>query len=734
MVPPFVAWRTWLMWPALLAATLLAYRPAWSGGLLWDDDHHLTRAGLRSLSGLWRIWFDLGATQQYYPVTHSAFWLQSQLWGDSTLGYHLVNITLHVIAAGLVWAILRRLRIPGAALAATIFALHPVNVESVAWISELKNTLSAVAYLGAALAYLHFDERRTRAAWVAALALFVTAVLAKSVTATLPAALLVVFWWQRGTLDVARDLKPLAPFFAIGVGLGAMTAWIERALIGAQGSDFQFNLLERALIAGRAVWFYAASLVWPVNLTFIYPRWTIDASEVAPYLFLAGVIAAVAAAWLMRERTRAPLAALLFFIGTLGPALGFVNVYPFRFSFVADHFQYLAALGPIALVSAGIVYLVTRSRVPAWAVETAAIGVVALPLGVMTWQQSQQYVDADTLYRATIARNPECWLAYNNLGALQLDSANASVLADAVANLRTAISLNPDFPEAHNNLGNGLARQRQPLLAMTEYREALRLRPAYPEAHNNLGNVLHQLGQVGDAMAQHREALELDPDSAEAHNDLGIDLQAAGKYDAAVAEHTEAVRLDPSNAAALNARGSAFEGLHRPMDAIADYQEALRLDPSFAAAHRNLGVALAATGRVDQAIGELKEALRLDPAAPDTHDELGHVLLQLGQRDAAVQKFQDALRLAPDYGPAHFHLGNVLQEAGRLDAAVQEYQAALKYDDSADVRHNLGIAYVRMGRLSDAATHFEQALKLNPADDSSRDALQRVRAMMKGIE
>jgi tetratricopeptide (TPR) repeat protein len=723
-----------MMWPALLAATLLAYRPAWSGGLLWDDDHHLTRAGLRSLDGLWRIWFDLGATQQYYPITHTAFWLQSQLWGDSTLGYHLVNITLHVAAAGLVWMILHRLRIPGAALAATIFALHPVNVESVAWISELKNTLSAVAYLGAALAYLYFDERRTRAMYVAALVLFLAAVLAKSVTATLPAALLVIFWWQRGRIDLARDLKPLAPFFAIGLGLGAMTAWIERTLIGAQGSDYQFTLVERALIAGRALWFYVATLAWPSNLTFIYPRWTIDASDATLYLYLAAVIAVAAAAWVIRGRTRAPLAALLFFVGTLAPALGFVNVYPFRFSFVADHFQYLAALGPIVLVSAGMVSLISlvaRSRVPSWAVEAAAVAVVAWPLGLMTWQQARQYVDADSLYRATIARNPECWLAYNNLGALQLDSSNASVLADAVANLRTAVRLNPDFPEAHNNLGNGLARQRQPLLAMTEYREALRLRPAYPEAHSNLGNVLHQIGQVGDAMAQHREALELDPDSADAHNDLGIDLQAAGNYDAAVAEHTEAVRLDPASAAARNARGSAFEGLHRPLDAMADYHEALRLDPSFAAAHRNLGVALAATGRVDEAITELKEAMRLDPAAPEAHDDLGHLFLQIGLRDAAIQSFQDALSLAPDYGPAHFHLGNVLQKAGRLDDAVKEYQAALKYDDSADVRHNLGIAFVRLGKLGDAATHFEQALKLNPADDSSRDALQRVRAMIK---
>ena len=195
-----------------LLVTLVAYYPAWHGGLLWDDDAHITRVDLRSFEGLWRIWFDVGATQQYYPVTHSAFWVLYRLFGDATLGYHLVNISLHATSAFLFAVILRRLAVPGAVLAAFIFALHPVHVESVAWITELKNTLSGVFYLGAALAYLRFDADRRRQSYALALVLFALALLSKTVTATLPAALLVVFWWQRGALRWRQDVLPLAPF------------------------------------------------------------------------------------------------------------------------------------------------------------------------------------------------------------------------------------------------------------------------------------------------------------------------------------------------------------------------------------------------------------------------------------------------------------------------------------------------------------------------------------------
>ena len=357
--------------------------------MLWDDDQHVTSRALRSAEGLRRIWFEIGATQQFYPVVYTAFWLEHRVWGDDTLGYHVVNVVLHACSALLLLLILRRLSIPGAWLAATLFALHPVYVESVAWIAEMKNTLSGAFYLAAMLAYLRFDVSRRWLPYALAAALFVLALLSKTVTATLPAALLVLFWWQRGAIAWRRDVLPLLPFVVAGAAGGLTTAWIERTLLGARGAEFEFSLVERVLIAGRAIWFYLATLAWPSRLIFIYPRWEVSEGVWWQYLFPAGVVALVAAAWLVRKRSRAPLAVLLLFSGTLFPVLGFFNVYPFRFSFVADHFQYLASAAVIVLFSAAVVTLAGRWHVrPAVATGTAAVVLGSL-LAPLTFAQSR---------------------------------------------------------------------------------------------------------------------------------------------------------------------------------------------------------------------------------------------------------------------------------------------------------------------------------------------------------
>ena len=349
--------RDWIFGLILVFAIIIAYQPAWPGLPIWDDDAHITQPMLRSLQGLARIWMQPGASQQYYPLVHSVFWVEHRLWGDATLGYHLVNILLHAFSALLLVRILRRLEVPGAWLAATIFALHPVQVESVAWISELKNTLSGAFYLGSALAYLEFDRKRGPKLYMVALGLFVLGLLSKTIIATLPAALLLIFWWKRGRLSWRQDVRPLIPFFLAGIAAGLFTAWMERKSIGAQGSEFDFTFIERFLIAGRAIWFYLGKLFWPAELIFIYPRWNVSQAVWWQYLFPAAGLLLLTVLWKLRQRCRGSLLALLYFAGTLFPALGFFNVFPFRYSFVADHFQYLAGIGPITLVSAGIVGL-----------------------------------------------------------------------------------------------------------------------------------------------------------------------------------------------------------------------------------------------------------------------------------------------------------------------------------------------------------------------------------------
>ncbi|MHC4983571.1 MAG: tetratricopeptide repeat protein, partial [Planctomycetota bacterium] len=525
----------------LLAATMLIYRPAWRGEQVWDDDAHITKLQLRSAEGLRRIWFDLGATQQYYPLVHSAFWAQHKLWGDSTLGYHLVNIALHGLAAVLVALILRRLGAPGALLAAAIFALHPVHAESVAWISELKNTLSAVFYLGAALSYLRFDQSRSKAAYAAAAALFVMALLSKTVTATLPAALLLIFWWKRGRISWKRDVLPLVPLFVLGIAAGLLTSWVERKFIGAEGAAFDFTLIERFFIAGRAVCFYLGKLFWPANLTFTYPRWRVSETVWWQYLFPLAVAGLFFALWRLRGRTRGPLAAMLFFVGTLLPVLGFFNVFPFRFSFVADHFQYLASLGVIALSASGLIWLVKRFGRHGRALAWVAAAAILTASGSLTWQQSRLYKDAKTLYQATLELNPESWMAHNNLGGVLM---RQNEPAQATYHFRQAVRLMPKLSGPRYNLGCALLERRLYKEAAESLRKAVTIDPKYLAAWYNLGRAYAGQKDFKAAIAAYHKALSLHPKHINARYNLALAFLGAKDFGAATREFRGVLSLE----------------------------------------------------------------------------------------------------------------------------------------------------------------------------------------------
>jgi tetratricopeptide (TPR) repeat protein len=632
-------WDRRSMWmvAALFAAVLIAYWPVLSAGYLWDDSGHVTRADLRSLGGLYRIWFEFGATQQYYPLLHSAFWLESHLWGDSAAGYHLVNVLLHATSACLLAGLLRRLEIPGSWIAAWLFALHPVAVESVAWISEQKNTLSTVLYLCAALAYVRFDQERNAKSYATASLLFLAALCTKTVSATLPAALLVVFWYRRGRLELRRDVLPVLPWFGLSLAAALTTSWFEHHLIGASGSAFELGVVERCLLAGRVFWFYLGKLLWPSNLIFIYPRWHVDPSLAWQYLFPLAALGLLFVCWLRRRRGL--LAGLLLFAGALFPALGFVNVFPFIFSFVADHFQYLPDLAFWSLVGAVVAPVLARLQP---AVGMVLVGVMALGLGLLTRNQTHVYHDEFSLYESTLAKNPDTWMAHNNLAIALV---NAGRAAEALPHYEAALKLRQNYAEAENNFGYALTLLGRPADALPHLDHAVALRSDYAEAHNNRGIALMELNRAAEGQTEFETALKLRPEYPEAHLNLGMALARSARTDEAIAQFQQAVQLRPEYAEAELNWAIGLTLTDRTDEAFTHFRRAIELNPNLAEPHVMYGRALARAGRLAESVEEYRAALELDPSSADAHLNLAIALRQLGRIPEAEHEMSEARRL-----------------------------------------------------------------------------------------
>jgi tetratricopeptide (TPR) repeat protein len=696
----------------ILLTTMLVYSPALHGGVLWDDDQHLIPPKLQSAAGLYRIWFDVGATQQYYPVLYSAFWVEHKLWGDSVFGYHVVNVLWHMLAVVLLYFILVRLKIPGALLAAAIFALHPVMVESVAWMSEQKNTLSAVFCLSAMLAFLKFDESRQKSNYFLSLGLFLLGLLTKTpITAPLPAALLVVFWWQRGELSWRRDVGPLIPFFVLGAMGGLVTAWVEREVVGAEGVDFELTLLQRGLLANQVIWFYVSKLLWPVNLAFIYRRWEIDPFQWWQWLCPIATLGAFVWLWLLRHRWRGPLAAWLIFVGALVPVLGFLNVYPFKWSFVADHYQYIASLGIFVLVAAGIATGLERASLPIRRVGLALCILLVGTLAALSWKQSHIYVDGATIYRATLERNPDCWVAHNNLGTILAAQGQQQ---EAIEHYRAAIRIRPNYYTAHSNLGTALIAIGQAPEAFDHLRKAIELEPNSVDARRDLGHALSNVGRPAEAIEVYHAALSLRPDDPITLNSLGAALASLGRFPEAIEHLQHAVRLNPDYAEARGHLGDALAKSGKTPEGIAELQRAVALEPHDQWTINSLAIALMQAGRFPEAIEQFRRAVELSPTA-ESHNNLGSMYMSVGHQSEAIVEFQAALRLKPDFARALSNLGNALTRANRFSEAITHLEQALELQpDLADAHMTLGVALMHSGKLPQAIDHHRTAIRLKP--------------------
>lgn len=578
----------------LAAVTIFAYRPAWHGGFLWDDDDYIINNELLTAPDGWqRIWFSLDSPSQYFPFTYSTFRIEHALWGLNTTGYHWVNLLLHVGSALLVWAVLARLKVPGSWFAAAIFALHPVQVESVAWITERKNVLMGFFFLLTLLAWIVFVDERTRRPWLfycLALIFYVLALSAKATACTLPAALFLILWLEKKPIT-RRRLIQILPFVVLGIGMGLLAVWWERYHQGTNRGLFTFlNPIERILVASRAVWFYLSKIFWPSNLTFIYPRWNILPANLIDYIWLvAGIAACVAIYFVRRYFGRSIEVAAAFFVATLTPVLGFIMLFTFRYTFVADHYQYLACIGPIALASAGIVHLSDKFAQYRGVIVSVALLVVA-SLGTLTWRQAATYTDIETLWRTTLARNPECWMAHTNLGLVFLQQGK---IDDGIAQYRSALQMQPDSWDAEYNLGTALLGKGQVDEAILHCEKAVRMRPTDPDAQVSLGNALFQNGRIDEAIAHYQQAITAHPDHFLARYSLGRALLEKGELDGAIQVCQSALLLRPSDVDCQTTLAIALEEKGNPIEAVQHYQKALELAPGSISTLTNLAWLLA---------------------------------------------------------------------------------------------------------------------------------------------
>jgi len=649
--------------------TAAAYFPAFRCGFNWDDEAYVTENHvLRSLEGLRKIWTQPGGgLQQYYPLTFTGFWIEYHLWDLHPFPYHVVNVLLHAVNAVLLWCLLRRLEIPGSWWAAAIFALHPMQVESVAWITELKNVLSGLFSLLSLLMFLRFRPLSASGAtaprdwrfYTPALLLFLCALLSKTAVCCLPLVIVVLMWWKLDRVPT-EDVLLLFPWFVASLTLGLITVAMENHAPGAGAGNFAPSILRALLVGSHALWFYAGKLLWPANLCFIYPRWQLRVDSVATWLPLAGLGVVAGTLWRFRRAhwARATASGLGCFIVALLPVLGFFNIYFFRFSFVADHFQYLGGIAPIVLVVGAGTAVSQRAGPRGSHLATLIAGAVLVVLGVSTWGQSHIYYNPETLWHDTLVQNPNAWLAHNNLGVIL---GQAGRFEDAISH----------------------------------YEQALRIKPDYAQAHYNLGVALFHLGRTQEAVGHWERALQIEPDYAKAHDYLGNALAQAGRFE----------------------------------DAISHYEQALRIKPDYAQAHYNLGLALLHLGRTPEAVEHWEQALRIEPDYAEVHNDLGAELAQAGKIDEAIWHYEQALRARPDFANAHNNLGNALARAGRLDEAIEQYEQALRIKpDLAESHYNLGVALEHVGRVGEAIEHYEQALRIRPDYAEAQDRLAQLKA------
>ncbi|HUB66731.1 MAG TPA: tetratricopeptide repeat protein [Candidatus Methylacidiphilales bacterium] len=671
LTPSALLESDWLRRLALVLAVILTYTPVWPSGFVWDDKSLITaNPCIVGPLGLKEIWTTRAA--DICPLVLTTVWLEHALWGLAPLPYHLVNVLLHAACAVLLWEILRKLQIPGAWLGAALWALHPVQVESVAWITEIKNTESSLFYLLAILFYVKYPkarnsnpEGRISSGWNYPLILLFAALAlaSKSSTVILPAVLCLCAWWIEGRWQW-RHLTRVTPIALMSAASCALSLWTQGLqLAAAPDPQWARSWPQRLAAAGDAVWFYLGKLLWPQPLIAVYTRWKIDAGQMISYLPLLAVAAVLFVFWIRRKGWARPwFFVFAYFLIALFPVLGLADNYTFRYSLVFDHFQYLASMGPLALTGAGLSRF-SKLICPdgSWLQSGFCAGLLLIS-GIWSWQRAWVYQNEVSFWTDTLAKNPTCWVGYNNFGNILLQKGRVD---EAMEQFQNALDIDPNDADVYDNMGEGLS----------------------------------QKGEIDEAIAQYQKALAINPNNAEAHNNLGNALARQGQWD----------------------------------EAIQQFQMSLEIEPYFAETHYNLGNAFANEGKMDEAMSEYKKALAINPNYANAHTNLGNVLAQKGEMNEAITEYQKALDIDPGYANAYINLGNALMQQKKIDAAITEYQTALQLDpDNFQAHYNLGLILIQKGKLDEAISEFQEVLQLRSDFTAARDALAKAQEMAAG--
>jgi Tfp pilus assembly protein PilF len=544
----------WLLLQAtiIVLAGLWIYSPTYHGQWLWDDDQLVWQNPFvkdTSLRGLAKLWFNPEGAD-FFPLSYTAMWAQWAFFDDKPTGYHVTTILLHIVGSLLLWTLLARMRIPGAWLSGLLFAVHPVAVESVAWVAETKNTLSMPLFLLSCICWVAQDDlqheesptARASGLYIASIVFFLLAMFAKTSMVAMPVVLLLHAWWKRGkvtTVDVLRA----APFFAISLTLGIITCnyqWYRA--IGAE-KIIVGGVFSRIATAGMAILFYLKQIVWPVGLLPIYPKWEVDPPK--PEQFLAWPLIFTAAAWCWANRGTWGRHALLgvgFFLLMVAPVLGFVTISYMRISWVADHFIYLPMIGPIALIGAAIAWLYDRIEEGSRPVFVAGGGVILATFCTLSFLYANAWANEESLWTYTLRGNDDAWQAHNRLGAQFFQRGDVQ---NAFTHFTKATTLRPDLGETHNNLGTAYSAMGRLDEAIAEFYEANRRTPNVDALQLNLANTLFAAKRYAEACAPFRALLTRSPDNATLHNNLAVTLLRAGDREESIRHFRIALKLQP---------------------------------------------------------------------------------------------------------------------------------------------------------------------------------------------